>query len=1679
MASPCTKRLCTNERFVSRQDADCWRSEFIHCVGLDSILEVLWRTSVVEDLGLLTDCKPASVSNWSFDESCLYCCLRREKVKEHVVALNKQIVESGGKPLLGKDPSNINRLEWQSEEFLNAVLQRKKYTPRIPDPHIPVVACGIVQQMINELATYYTSRKRCSQDSLQNNGKKVQSLLKTSCVTSPTAVDTASAQNKFIMVDQDAPLDLSVKKVKVEDVEQDGVLDLSTRKNSTKSHTSLRGSTSPATHLVKRDSVDREGDLQSVSTLEQFMSKLCLHHQRQIVDALGFLQSEVKTVASSNPFQAPTPNLTEKQATTSCSHASFETRSERTCSVDAAVSNTNSQEASVVRTSQKPTGEVLNADVSSVARVMTEKPVDLCKIEVLSSSSCGTDVECGKESSPNKFFVMTKTTTDHHEAKQLLGSSIQQIQRSDSVCRSERCLPTCTAESDHLLSQCTQKSSFAQSKDAVVKPSTIHKTSNVVLPISPRTARKSRKGSCLRQSNGSLSCIINDTDSHCDLVYIRKSITECQLQSRNRLHPRKNARKSTRGHKYVEEYLELKTVRTLARKSIGNSSGNCPAYMPDMHTSVAPKQALSMSGSVPLINAPFAGDCMENVIQKFASEQIAENEMPGDVVKVTGLGLVVETSQTGKVESNGQISHEPSCKLTELTMQPDLITEALINPNSEVQGDMCMVETTETVELTVQKEACESQIEPMLEEVVCGVESKAECEDKSLEPSLIPVSPNMAKESSDGVDVEPRNEREMTNPTEVETAADVHKQSETSEIKANTEEDKGSQKQVSHDIESNLQTTNSSKLPAKDQGDSAVSSLTEVSTVQPLLKCKEKDTDPHSPKVVNAKHTVSSDRCLRSRVSKGSVDIVKDFVKCGASELERASDKSPKTQSTETNVHMEEERDLKALDILETAQELPASKPCNSPVVDHAVKTRPKLRSAKERDEYPSPSVKMNEDLPSVLSPEVLPEAVSTPSTSTESGKHHKLDNQASESSENMPIKTESSPIELSDSGDCSPIKKSPPSSENRLLRSRSNTERTFGSKPSNPTEGLSEKQGPMPLRSNSSASEQATNKDLCTSSEGITRMPLRSRTINTTKQTVTKDSPVKGSIKSCASEQPISSQSSTTCRKAEASAHMPLRSSGSLIAEPPHNKPAIVDSLESPGRMSLRRGNASNTEKLVGSTTPPSKNKRPLRPQRVSASSGGEAEESPLSSKPKIQNLKHMEPQIRGPLNLPDQSLCITGFQRTEPVICNPSKFFEALRGEEHQQLISNLNTTFDKMHKGWVQMDKECQPAPKPKNKADRLKEIWKSKRRARKSRPLEPQKFSPVQMLFMKPFDLPSICRWFLQSTETKSLVIVKKVNTRLPSETQLCFHSSAGAGSSQGLFPSLQAERLKKHLKKFAMASPVKSNPKNQRLISKALGQGISVMKSKAKHEPTTATRISTKAQSLNGVAPAQAPESLGAIAGVAKNPASARILRKYSNMREKLQVQQNKKCKEKAFKGARLKAALIPKKVDKQKLQTRKGPKSAVVQRIKSLTKKVKANSALKKQALKKNQCHKDKKRLQALKKATKAIGEHVSTNAASKKQMLLKSGTDKTPQVKTSGTKADVKKSVLQKGPNSSESQSVDVDIKPLALEDQVLTRSQRKMEVTSAHTGSPKSSTKRGSEPLVTPTKRTRTSKP
>uniref|UniRef100_A0A8B9L0U8 Uncharacterized protein n=1 Tax=Astyanax mexicanus TaxID=7994 RepID=A0A8B9L0U8_ASTMX len=118
-----------------------------------------------------------------------------------------------------------------------------------------------MQQMISQLAAHYTSNAD-SQGSPQHNGIVDPSLLKARSITSPTIAATtataaASAQNpvlsKLLMADQEAPLDLSVKRVKTEVVktevvEQDGVLDLSIRKHHNTDCTSPR---SPQTSLPK------------------------------------------------------------------------------------------------------------------------------------------------------------------------------------------------------------------------------------------------------------------------------------------------------------------------------------------------------------------------------------------------------------------------------------------------------------------------------------------------------------------------------------------------------------------------------------------------------------------------------------------------------------------------------------------------------------------------------------------------------------------------------------------------------------------------------------------------------------------------------------------------------------------------------------------------------------------------------------------------------------------------------------------------------------------------------------------------------------------------------------------------------------------------------------------------------------------------------------------------------------------------------------------------------------------------------------------------------------------------------------------------------------------------------------------------------------------------------------
>lgn len=236
------------------------------------------------------------------------------------------------------------------------------------------------------------------------------------------------------------------------------------------------------------------------------------------------------------------------------------------------------------------------------------------------------------------------------------------------------------------------------------------------------------------------------------------------------------------------------------------------------------------------------------------------------------------------------------------------------------------------------------------------------------------------------------------------------------------------------------------------------------------------------------------------------------------------------------------------------------------------------------------------------------------------------------------------------------------------------------------------------------------------------------------------------------------------------------------------------------------------------------------------------------------------------------------------DTVMDEQPKFVEWCAEEENQELIANFNAQYMKVQKGWIQLEKEAQPTPRARNKSDKLKEIWKSKKRSRKCRgSLEVQKFSPVQMLFMTNFKLSNVCKWFLETTETRSLVIVKKVNTRLPGDIPPVKHPLQKYPPSS-LYPSsLQAERLKKHLKKFPGATPAKNNWKTQKLWAKFRENPDQV-------EPEDGSDVSLSSSPEESVEEAKEGRSSHPPTS-SPTPASTRILRKYSNIRGKLRAQQ--------------------------------------------------------------------------------------------------------------------------------------------------------------------------------------------
>ncbi|XP_028324183.1 uncharacterized protein LOC114476610 isoform X2 [Gouania willdenowi] len=1781
MASLCKRQQCTIDRRGFRQELDSWRHKLIHCVGFESILEGLFDPRLVEELKLFKGNEPATVSDWSFDENCLFCCLRRDKVKEHLIGLSEGL-EDSPKPLLVKDQITINRLEKQAEEFLSAVLSRKD-VPNFPDSHIPVVAREILQRMIRQFAAEYTSKPSSPQDSCSESQPGSDQSQPTSPLpsgvsplSSPTPALAGPAHNqnpvlsKLLMADQDAPLDLTIKKPLAEPTEQDGVLDLSIKKNrsstpSDHSPKSLQNGESTDIHASKAK------DLQSTSTLEQFFAKLCPHHQRQIVDALGFLQTEVKAYASykiekdvntasgvegSPCFAAESTTVTSKKTDLLPRFSNkFTTKSEIK---DVSKSILNS---CVIK-------QVPESAVSLKTSVTAGPDLDLCSLSsesglalaTFTSNSLNVDHNHNGEHAPLKMKIMTSKAAAGKKLSCVLSGSLSESLDDRQVgSKVSSRIATCGARLSSSVKrhsqtsqmyQAKQRDALEHAKDTPEKAIPMHTT---ILSDTVRTARKAIRPSTYNQTRESSNKVIVDPDlGHCDIVFIDKPITECFKKRHRGMAPRRNARKSTRGRMYSDEIWELKTVRTLAGR------GNCPNPMPELITLVTPKQILSKPDAIPPLDMLFAEESRNANNQEIIVEELVEHVIPGteDIVEVASIDVMVEHSQTSQCQSNG--ASDPSLPLVYSSKNAETI------PNTDIKQEIVIssrtiTEIKENVEQTSFDTEKRNGIEPLIDAHVT--------EEQLVPTTLVDPLENVCLEEADPQLLlkelhQPNTPIPLTDEVEEE-----RQQDEREEMQDVQPQEHQPETQVDGNDSEVIEKVNSAVSPKKviTKEPQAESKAPEAESKAPQAESKAPQAESKAPQAESKAPQAQS----KAPEAQSKAPEAQSKAPEAQSKAPEAQSKAPEAQSKAPKANLpaavdgavlseageldDNEYDVSSKTLDALLKELPPwrRKKGSKIVLPTRLKQKETIIvgyfngrpiSASDRHlrrrsvnttslgKIPEKSSPAKDKLPSqnkknekILSKSHMPikhevgtvikqetkssEQVQVPSSDTES-------NQLTKSTKTKQLqklkKAQGGMPDISDQlanniHNTEPRRKlrsaEQKSTESPKLTSDGLSSTELSSSSFLPSEQLptlalhppSDLLVPLttPLQSASSKiSEQNANSEtmkvniettqLTTTEEKLNnevesplnvKQKLRSSKAdaNDKKNMNCPSSKISNQLLTSESQTHISLRYKRVSKNAEAASE--VASQPNLNVAPLEKMSASVDDggssiTDRPTRMPLRSGSVK--PEIADSVTRPQQ-KLALRSQRHSTPSTnthsvvtGESDVALIRTTPGVVTKGKLRPI---PASLP--RIC-TIAPKHEPVKSSKNKFLHTLNSEASQHLISNLNIRYDKMQKGWLQMDKEAPPTTKYKNKADRQAAIWKSKRRIRKSKS-EHQKHSPVQMLFVKGFNLSSICRWFLESSETKSLVIVKNVNTRLPSETQLCFHSSSASGTSQGVFPSLQAERLKKHLKKFAIASPVKSNPRSQKLIAKTLEQDAISVKGKERELLSEAQTLKKSASCAKACAQTSEPQKT---AGKSKNPASARILRKYSNIREKMQVQQTTarlKGGSKIIKGNTVKKLVTAKPAVKSNLKpSKEAPKTDLpgckestnfatkMNKKEILAKKETVKHTATGKAVQAQGSNKTKKDLNKKEKPTRSSqrlsSPKMSDNSVPSKSKVNKKHTEvenkdmdmvAANNARSKKTKASLKSSVAEVKAPESTSQEAKVASSP----DQVLTRSQRKME--------------------------------
>uniref|UniRef100_A0A669PZD1 Ligand dependent nuclear receptor corepressor n=1 Tax=Phasianus colchicus TaxID=9054 RepID=A0A669PZD1_PHACC len=1441
MASPCGRQQCSIERRGVRHQLDSWRHKLIHC--------------------------------------------------EHLVCLDEPASEAGQEALLRQEQAKIIRFERQAEEFLNAVFYRKD-SPRVSDPNIPLVAREIMQRMIRQFAAEYTSKNSSTQDSSQPNSTKNQSLLKASLVaSSPTA---ATAQNpvlsKLLMADQDSPLDLTVRKSQSEPSEQDGVLDLSTKKSPCAGSTSLSHSpgcsSTPGNGEDAAEAVAIDSNNQPKSPLEKFMVRLCTHHQKQFIRVLNDIYTEVQPDCEGQQ-SSESESMEASTCGSGCSQQSTENQDKgATCTDPRPLSSLEPGQPGTDSTGQPAELKPMDRAESSSPALRRDFP-DLPSTRLHSASP--------KDSSTQGYLstLNSSSLNFHHTTKSLEGQAAGHEQDA-SVRRCEDSKEQGAGKalvegyisvkvanvngSEDGLDSClgSQKSSFRALPEEPWDPG--------FAVSSPRCADKENALQCGSKASlhQDLDVKEQDTrpkpDNH--LHAVAKGKVGCHL------HP------ADKGplDKSKEGWLPAGTTPTSHRAPAGHPRAKAASLRPSRKSKKASGLRINDYDNqcdVVYISQPIT-ECHFESQRAVSSRRTARKStrgyfFNGECCELPTVRTLVKSSRAE--ERGGGMAQRTQALVS---TKPTLVLsggsstgagrdgEKRVSLRLLAKGTPAGRETKGRGDLgSVQRELRDMRVlrsreasaavplfslsappSPMTEDSMTGSPPPGSpCSQgagglAALEVGAAPSGDGSSKDS----DAAPAAGCATLPATETaigeKGSPDVGVQT-TPDLPASPEP--GSPVQLCPALDA---------TPEADTRDHAVlpgASSTEPCGVHPA------ELSPHSPELQAPEQPPATDgrNCppepsatLQSVEVNKSTDTIPDAelsVVPGDTSLEQ-EEAAPASIALPVDLEGEAEQNNSLAGEKEPAEEetLPESDGLETAEKD-SISSKDSLD--KKRKKGRRTLVASDRRLRSQQSQP--PTEVSTEDTGSSSPVHFP----------GLQIKASKSPGAKRFKREGNLDGTTPANFPNDC----------FHSALLQHNEGLSTRQAPESIAEENGVTTRQTYKSILakeTASEGenshkdnpaatgghsqpgemldiCVQTDAEKKSILLPAESSVPAGSVQAEVKlgdACAKEEssdstidtgklehyePVSSQSPCPTSRGGGSKHLPAKAAK-------HKKVTLQF-------YNLRHTPA--TADTAKKSLPGKESMQAVPKARDECSSGN------------------------------DDALALEDMDAED----SKPRFMEWCAEEENQELIAEFNAQYMKVQKGWIQLEKEVQPAPKVKNKADKLKEIWKSKKRTRKSRgALEVQKLSPVQMLFMKAYKLSDICQWFLETTETRSLVIVKKLNTRLPGEIPP-IKVPMQKYSSSGLYPSsLQAERLKKHLKKFAATTPARNNLKNQKLWAK--------IRENADKAEAEEGKVAGQPPP-----PEASPEELSQERGAQPTPslptqASTRILRKYSQLRGKLRAQ---------------------------------------------------------------------------------------------------------------------------------------------------------------------------------------------